>query len=247
MVKIILYSFVFLQAFSAFGQKASATFVTVPPTIDAVGSDAAWRQAAWQPLNQVWLGKKPTPVDFSGRFKMIASAEGIYVLAEITDDTLLDAIFDPAVRYWDDDCLELFVDPDGSGGDHQYNHQAFAYHLSTRGDAMDLGIEKQPIMMTDHVRFKLQTEGNVTTWEVFIKLYPSTYIHGHPGQEPMTLKPGATLGFGSAYCDNDYSAERETFVGSFPIPGPDTNRGWKDASLFTKVKLVAGGAAPKGK
>jgi hypothetical protein len=30
------------------------------------------------------------------------------------------------MRHWDDDYLEVFVDEDFSGGDHQYNHRVLA-------------------------------------------------------------------------------------------------------------------------
>jgi hypothetical protein len=49
---------------------------------------------------------------------------------------------DPLVQYWDDDCLEIFLDEDFSGGDHQYNHNAFAYHVSLDNQAIDIGTDK---------------------------------------------------------------------------------------------------------
>ena len=98
-------------------------------TIDGVANDSAWVKSTWYPIDQVWLGDSLTENDYSGRFKLSWTDDALYILVEIQDDTLIDKIEDPLVRWWDDDCLEIFVDEDNSGGEHQYNHNAFAYHI----------------------------------------------------------------------------------------------------------------------
>ena len=79
------------------------------------------------------------------------TAKRIYILGEIVDDILFDSHRDPLVQYWDDDCLEIFIDEDHSGGDHQYNHNAFAYHMSLDNQAIDIGTDKQPHSYSHHV------------------------------------------------------------------------------------------------
>jgi len=217
--------------------QAQVPFFKKGPHLDGSGKDAQWQGQPWQPINQLWLGANPTATDFAGRYKYVATRQGLYVLAVIIDDSLTDTHPDPRDHYWDDDCLELFIDPDASGADHQYNHQAFAYHLSLGGNVIDLDIDQKPISLAKHITYRRRTIGHTSTWEIFIRLYAKTYVHGKAGQKPMVLHPGQQVGFGIAYCDNDTSAERESFLGSFPIPGPDTNRGWRDASLFTKVQI----------
>ncbi|MEN0006928.1 MAG: sugar-binding protein, partial [Bacteroidota bacterium] len=87
---------------------------------------------------QRWLGEPYTDEDFSGRYKLTWSEDFIYILAEIQDDTLIDIHEDGLDRYWDDDCLEIFIDEDHSGGNHQYSHNAFAYHIALDGKVVDI-------------------------------------------------------------------------------------------------------------
>ncbi len=214
-------------------------FVQTAPRVDGKGTDAAWAAATWQPLAHLWAGVPAAESDLSARYKVVAARDALYVLAEVTDDTLADTHASPSDRYWDDDCLEIFVDPDASGGGHQYNHQAFAYHLGLAGEVMDLGTDERPISLPSHVQFKRVTQGRTSVWECRVSLYDSTFEQRRAGQVPMMLAPGLTLGFALAYCDNDHSLERETFLGSMPIDGPDKNRAWIDAGLFTRLTLKA--------
>ncbi|MEM9301326.1 MAG: sugar-binding protein, partial [Pseudomonadota bacterium] len=94
--------------------------------VDGVADESAWSKAPWRDIDQQWLGPDYEPEDFTGRYKVLWSPAGLHLLVEVVDDVLYDAHRDPLVRYWDDDCLEIFIDPDFSGGDHQYNHNAWA-------------------------------------------------------------------------------------------------------------------------
>ena len=78
---------------------------------------------------------------------------------EFSDDVLVDFHRDPLVQYWDDDCLEIFIDEDHSGGDHQYNHNAFAYHLSLDNQAIDIGTDRQARSYTHHVESRWRQNG----------------------------------------------------------------------------------------
>ena len=69
-------------------QQFKASYGT--PLIDGREEEDAWQQAAWLPLDQVWIGETPAPADFSGRYKILWDENNLYVLAEITDDTLVD-------------------------------------------------------------------------------------------------------------------------------------------------------------
>ncbi|HNM25762.1 MAG TPA: sugar-binding protein, partial [Saprospiraceae bacterium] len=108
------------------------------PVIDGKGDDAVWEMSEWLPLDQVWIGKDLSADDFNGRYKLAWDENNLYVLAEITDDTLIDIHPDGLDHYWDDDCLEIFIDEDASGGNHQYNYNAFAYHIALDGKVVDI-------------------------------------------------------------------------------------------------------------
>ena len=208
----------------------------VAPTIDGIGTDSCWKDAQWIPLNQVWLGETPSKEDFNGRYKLSWNEDALYLLVEITDDVLFDQHEDPLTLWWDDDCVEVFIDEDNSHGEHQFNHNAFAYHVAMDGNVVDLGPDEKPHLYNDHVKSKKVTTGNTTIWELAVKLFDDSFIDGQHNT-PRKLKNGETVGFALAYCDNDGSKERENFIGSEIVEGDDKNRGWIDAGIFGDLLL----------
>jgi hypothetical protein len=208
-----------------------------PMNIDGLANEPIWQRAKWQPLDQLWLGSQFSKDDFSGRYKLTWADDGLYLLAEITDDVLLDKEADPLVAWWDDDCLEIFVDEDNSGGNHQYTHNAFAYHVALDGHVVDMSPQQTGRLYNSHVISKRYTTGNTSTWEVKILLFDDTY-KDEASNQPVTLKANKKIGFALAYCDNDTSANRENFIGSVPVEGDDKNRGWIDANIFGTLILM---------
>jgi hypothetical protein len=211
----------------------------VVPGIDGVADDAAWETAPWRELSHRWLGPEYSPLDFQGRFKVVWTPERLYLLVELVDDILFDSHRDPLVQYWDDDCLEIFVDEDFSGGDHQFNHNAFAYHMSLDNQAIDIGTAREPRSYSDHVASRWQQRGNTIVWELAIAIHSDQYEDGSSANQPVRLSAGKVIGLMLAYCDNDGSELRENFVGSEHVPFGDKDRGWIDAGLFGKLVLEA--------
>lgn len=208
------------------------------PVIDGVADDAAWDKAAWHPIAERWLGPEYTPGDFQGRFKVVWTPERIFLLAEIVDDVLIDTHRDPLVQYWDDDTLEIFVDEDYSGGEHRFNHNAFAYHFSLDNRAIDLGTAGKPRDYSHHVDSQWKQQGDNIVWEVAIDIYTDDYADGAADNRPIALEPGKVLGLMAAYCDNDGSELRENFIGSEAVLSGPKDRGYIDAGLFGAVTLV---------
>ncbi|MBT8143792.1 MAG: CBM9 family sugar-binding protein [Gammaproteobacteria bacterium] len=215
-----------------------APLAQVAPVVDGVADEAIWQQARWQNIDHRWLGPEYTAEDFQGRFKVVWTAERIYILAEIVDDILIDSHRDPLVQYWDDDCLEIFLDEDYSGGDHQYNHNAFAYHMSLDNRAIDIGNDRQARDYTHHVQSHWRQYGDRLVWEVAIDIYTDDYVDDSNDNRPITLTEGKIMGLMIAWCDNDGSELRENFVGSESAPGEEKDRGWKDAGLFGELVLA---------
>lgn len=151
---------------------------------------------------------------------------------------MIDTHRNPLEQYWDDDCLEIFIDEDHSGGEHQHNHNAFAYHLSLDNQAIDIGTDKLARSYTSHVESRWQQHGEKVIWEVSIDTYSDNYGDGSPDNVPTTLVAGKILGFMLAYCDNDGSELRENFIGSEYAAGDDKDRGYIDAGLFSALELV---------
>jgi hypothetical protein len=205
--------------------------------VDGIADETGWDRAKWRDIKYRWLGPEYTPDDFEGRFKIVWTPERLYLLVEVTDDILFDSHRDPLVQYWDDDCLEVFIDEDYSGGDHQYNHNAFAYHFSLDNRAIDIGTDKKARDYSHHVQSRWRQEGDKVVWEVAIDLYDDTYDDNSTDNEPLTLLAGKVLGLMVAWCDNDGSELRENFIGSESVPSGPKDRGWIDAGLFGKVEL----------
>lgn len=205
--------------------------------IDGVPSEAAWASAEWRPMDQVWLGKNLQVEDFMGKYKLLWDEKHLYILAEIHDDTLVDTHADPLDRYWDDDCLEIFIDEDASGGNHQYNHNAFAYHIGLDNTVVDIGTDEKPHVYP-HAHCKRKMRGKRAHWEVALSIYDDSFVDGHNNKNTPLIK-GKEMGFAIAYCDNDHSVEREHFIGSEVVEGTDKNRGWIDADIFGKIKLTS--------
>lgn len=216
----------------------SAPRSALPLVIDGVADEPVWQQAKWQKLNHRWLGPEYSKEDFEGQFKVVWTSNKIYLLGEFVDDTLIDSHRDPLLQYWDDDCLEIFLDEDFSGGDHQYNHNAFAYHVALDNQSIDIGTDKLPHSYSHHVESRWQQQGNKIIWELAIDIYTDAYQDGSDHNLPVKLAAGKIMGLMVAYCDNDGSTLRENFIGSESAPGDEKDRGWKDAGLFGSLKLV---------
>lgn len=215
-----------------------APHAAVAPEIDGVADDPAWKKAKWRPIDNIWLGGPLEPTDFEGRYKLTWTAEKLYVLVEFVDDVLVDFHRDPLTQYWDDDCLEIFIDEDHSGGNHQYNHNAFAYHLSLDNQAIDIGTDKQPRDYNHHVHSQWRQQGDKVFWEVALDIYTDQYDDTATDNMPVPLTAGKIMGFMLAYCDNDHSELREHFIGSEFAAGDHKDRGWIDAGLFGTLELA---------
>lgn len=205
-------------------------------TIDGIAEENTWKNIPWIPINQVWLGDSVNSNDFTGKYKLSWSEKALYVLVEVKDDVLLDRFENPLERWWDEDCVEIFIDEDNSGGDHQFNHNAFAYHIDIQGNVVDVIAKDTPRLFNDHIASKRVTSGNTSIWEFKILLFSDTFVHGQPSQS-IPLYNGKKIGFAIAYCDNDTSQHRENFIGSVIVEGEDKDRGWKDASIFETIQL----------
>lgn len=206
------------------------------PTLDGKANENVWNHADWHRLDQNWIGKPYGYEDFHGRYKLTWDDNTLYVLVEITDDVLLDQNKDPLKLWWNDDCVEVFIDEDNSGGLHQFSHNAFAYHVALDGNVVDLAPDKEPRLYNEHISSKRVTEDNISTWEMAIKIYDSNFIDGK-NNIPVHLTAAKKIGFALAYCDNDGSTERENFIGSVFVPGEDKNQGWINADIFGTLVL----------
>ncbi|GAB4339120.1 MAG: hypothetical protein OHK0038_18170 [Flammeovirgaceae bacterium] len=206
--------------------------------IDGLANEADWKEAEWYPIQEVWLGDEIDSTDFTGRFKVLWDKEKLYLLAEIVDDTLIDIHSDGLKYYWDDDCLELFLDENHSGGKHFDNHNAFAYHIALDGKVVDIAKNGKPAYFNNHIKSAIKTIDKKTIWELEIVVHDKNYDEQNPSDKSkVLLSENKKMGFALAYCDNDYSKERENFIGSVPIEGTEKNLGYLTADVFGTLIL----------
>jgi hypothetical protein len=214
-----------------------APHAEIAPKVDGVANESVWELAKWQKLDQRWLGPEFSKDDFQGRYKVVWTKSKLYLMAEIVDDILIDSHRDPLTQYWDDDCLEIFLDENFSGGNHQYNHNAFAYHMSLDNQAIDIGTNKKAQNYSHHVESNWKQQGNTVIWELSIDIYTDDYIDSSTENKTVELFAGKVMGLMVAYCDNDGSELRENFMGSESAIGGAPDRGWIDAGMFGKLIL----------
>lgn len=215
------------------------TFVALygTPVLDGSAADDIWEQCAWYPIDQVWIGEDLKPEDFSGQYKLSWDENNLYILAEITDDSLLDIHPDGLEQYWDDDCLELFIDEDASGGDHQYSFNAFAYHIALDGKVADIAPDSSIRFFDEHCLTRRISRDHVSTWEIAVRIYDGKKYKLDGENIPKLLAKGKKMGLALAYCDNDRSLAREHFIGNVIIEGEDKNKGWINADVFGLLEL----------
>lgn len=228
--------------YSSYGQRVNYTAkkAVIAPVIDGIPNDACWNNSGWGAIDQEWFDKSmPDSTDFYGRYKAVWTPDKLFLLVEITDDLLLDDILDPLESYWEDDCLEIFIDEDNSGGDHKCCDQAynaFAYHISpVTGDVVDLSSagEFVPRLYNNHLEIKVKSTGTLHVMELAIKIYDDTFNDEQEINAPVQLNEGKTMGFSIAYCDHDGSG-RENFIGT-QSGGLDS---WMNADLFGSLQLT---------
>lgn len=221
----------------------AAPFAAVAPVIDGT-MDPAWGAAVWDTLSYNYLAgtSMPTAADLSARYKALWTADALHLLVEVVDDSISDRTRNPLLNYWQDDCVEVFLDENRDGGNHQYNFDAWAYHISTKGEVVDLADDEQATSFDDHVQMRRTQTGDTSIWEMSIKVYGEDYTLAGPNT-PLVLTAPKTMGFSLAYCDNDGKAARESFLGSVDTPGHLNNEGYLDASVFGTLELLPAGSS----
>ncbi len=210
-----------------------AGYTNIPLTIDGCNSESVWHDAPWNDMNYVWMSTGALDSsDYYGRFKVLWDADFLYLLVDITDEYLFNT---PTKTYWQGDYVEVFVDFDQSGGDHWYNHQAFAYHVSTDYHAIDIKTDESTHFFDSNLTAQRTKYGDRYLWEIAIHMYNDTFnetIETNPFEE---LIEDHTIGFSIAYGDNDGSNQRDHFIGSKETHGVNNDEGYKDSKVFGSV------------
>ena len=213
----------------------------IPVVIDGKADDACWVNANWHAIDQVWIPYNATMKegDFQGRFKLAWDSLYLYLLAEIIDDSLSDDHSNPLESWWEDDCLEIFVDENRSKGNHERSFNAFAYHTSIFYDAIDMNTSGAGVNLRNNLKVIMDTiADNTYLWEVAIKNYSGAFNSNNPEASRIFLHHNKLMGFTLAYCDNDETTGRENFIGSMYMTSATANVNYQTADYFGSLLLV---------
>ena len=231
----------------AFGQTQKDTIFApkayVPVVIDGNDNDAVWAKTDWKPISQVWIpyAAKMAPGDFEGKYKVAWDSLYLYVLVHVVDDVISDDHINPLQNWWDDDCVEVFLDENRSKGNHERNNNAFAYHISTKYDAIDEDSNGNGVNYKNNIIVKMDTIGvNTYLWEIAIKVYNASFTITNPEASRVILTTKKLMGLTLAYCDNDNdpSKTRENFIGSMYMTAATANDNYITADYFGSCLLV---------
>lgn len=254
---ILLFSLLTMFSFTSISQTPKDTIYAVealtPVVVDGSADEACWAKAEWKPINQVWIpyGEVMAAGDFEGKYKVAWDGEYLYLLFEVVDDLLSDDHANPLENWWDDDCLEIFLDENHSKGDHLKNNNAFAYHVSLSYDAIDMNASGAGVNYKNNIVVLMDTIApNTYLWEVAIKVYDATFTLANPEASRVTLIPKKLMGLTVAYCDNDETSSRENFIGSMYMTAATANDNYITANYFGSLLLKAndsGTSAIEGK
>ncbi|MFH1008034.1 MAG: sugar-binding protein [Candidatus Latescibacterota bacterium] len=235
---------VFLLSLSGMAYSADMVYEAMasrtPPVLDGILDEPVWQDAKTDTLAFRWEGgsnpEPPTAEDLSVTFQATwcDSTNRLYVAVQVQDDVIADHFADPLASYYTDDGVEVFLDPDHSGGDHKYSFNAFAYHVSLFGDAIDLGADGKATNLRDHIGLGLGE--NKKTWEIAFVLYREYSHDGNSeNDEILDIAAGDKIGFSIAYNDNDGTpGNRESMVGWVPDGGDS----WITADRFGTLRFV---------
>ena len=209
-----------------------------PVTIDGYSKDSIWKSLDWYGMNYLWMGEPVDSVDYYGKFKLAWDSQYLYVLVEVTDDFLNPTLENGIENYWKGDYVEVFIDEDKSGGNHQYNHQAFAYHVSTEGHAIDKNMSKETVFFDDHIKVERSQEGSRHLWEMSIKLFDNQFDENTTDNRPVEIVAQKSIGFSIAYGDNDGNNSRENFMGSKRTHGNNNDEGYINSDVFGSILFI---------
>jgi hypothetical protein len=227
-------------------------------TIDGNGLEKCWDSVSWVPLQYVWMNPAeltqteiridsiiPDVNDFRGKFKIVWSSKTnrIYMLAEITDDTLVNTYDwnNAGIKnnYPSYDDLEIFYQETGPcrqvwpGCDHTFNQNAKAIHLTSSGWAVDMGGPSWGVLLlyNKSLTMKLNTSAAPKyVWEISLGLVKSSvsqsdldsavYTKPLPANIYTTLAEKLMIGLTLNYCDADKisNPSRQSFISDVYLP-----------------------------
>ncbi len=228
---ICIFSLVFVLSLASdvLAQDAIIPSPGSMPTIDA-RIDEAWYFSSEYTIGTSQVGTAPSsPEDCSGIWRALWNAEALFVLVEVTDESLTNDS-GGANNKWNDDSVEIYVDGDNSKktspdtNDHQYTFW-WGDEVYDEPSAIHNGAPS-----LEGVEYAVKTTAEGYLLEVKL---PWMSIMG---KAPM---PGQEIGFDVWINDDDDGGNRDSQVSWFSTDG----NGWQDPSVWGVAMLEASNKA----
>jgi tetratricopeptide (TPR) repeat protein len=156
-----------------------------PPVIDGQAEDL-WSSAQKYDIKNVMYTPLSGPNDCSASYKAMWDANNLYLLVEVTDDSLKN----DSNEFYNDDAIEIFIDSDNSKSE-SYGDNDFQFHVAW--DQNKPTIEEATHQATEGVQFVMTT--TKTGYRTEIKFPWSTL--------KAKASAGTTIGFDIHVDDDD--------------------------------------------
>ena len=202
------------QAANAAAEIAAAASA---PVVDGL-EDAVWTSVASHPIDRVVYGVRNDTADSSGEFKATWDESALYLFARVKDDIRVND--SPIV--WDDDALEVYLDPNHSRAS-AFDGIDDVQYLFRWGDGM-VHVSPSSAELTAGMTFATQPQGDGYLVEVSI---PWSTLGVSP-------RPGTLLGLDVAILDDDDGGYVDSKVQWFGTQ----NRAHLDPSTWATVVLA---------
>jgi hypothetical protein len=108
MKPLLTAAFLFLAHYHTFAQEPLAVKPTDDFTVDGAGTNAAWAQTSWLPLNQLDAGVE----GYDTKVKILYSGKGIYVLFSGIDKKVTSNYYNDFDDMYNADVFEVFFHPE---------------------------------------------------------------------------------------------------------------------------------------
>jgi tetratricopeptide (TPR) repeat protein len=188
---------------------------TQPPVIDGQAEDL-WSNAQKYDIKNVMYTPPSGPNDCSASYKALWDVNNLYLLVEVTDDSLKN----DSIEFYNNDAIEIFIDSDNSKSE-SYGDNGFQFHFDWDKAKPTMGESKHNAVQG--VELAMVTTGNGYRTE--IKFPWST----------LKVKPsaGTTIGFDIHVNDDDDGGDRDTKLAWY---GKEDNA-WATPQALGNVQL----------
>ncbi len=211
-----------------------------PPTIDGIVDPNEWTKAIEYPIDYIVVGD-PNEVndtnDLYGTWKALWDYDNLYFLVEVNDEALWR---DSGASYYQDDCVEIFIDADNSKEVNDYDYINDYQYQMPWANPPENAVYAGPFSAhrstaTDGVVVAFQDTAKGYRCEV---MFPWTTLWGStPNDMPG---PDSLIGLELQLDDDDNGGDREnTMLWSDGKYFGITDDSFKWANVFATAKLIS--------